>query len=52
MRDKEDGVGGQKMKNGINWILKEGGDGIGLWMLTLGGVREGRRETKRDTGRL
>ena len=34
-RGKEDGVGGQEMRDGIEGILKEGGYGIGLWMVTL-----------------
>lgn len=30
VRDEEYGMGGQKMKDGIEGILKDGGDGIGL----------------------
>lgn len=33
---------GQKMRDGIEKILKEGGDGVGLWMVTLGEERRGK----------
>lgn len=43
-RDTEDGEGGGKMRDGTESILKVGGNGIGLWMVTLG--KEGRRGGK------
>lgn len=36
------------MRDGIERILKEGGDGVGLWMVTLG--EERRREGGRQRG--
>lgn len=34
VRNGKDGVGGQKMRDGIERVLKEGGNGIGLWIVT------------------